>query len=53
MNNSQKTAGIGALLQGIFFVIVLVVIFAILPRFGLQGPNDFADPAKVLPFAAN
>ena len=53
MNNSQKTAGIGALLQGIFFVIVLVVIFAILPRFGLQGPNDFADPAKVLPFVAS
>src|SRR6185503_13984519 len=22
------------------------------PRFGLQGPNDFADPAKVLPFIA-
>ena len=53
MNNSQKTAGIGALLQGIFFVIVLVVILVILPRFGLQGPNDFADPAKVLPFVAS
>jgi hypothetical protein len=53
MNNSQKAAGIGALLQGIFFVIVLVLIFTVLPRFGLQGPSDFADPAKVLPFVAN
>ena len=53
MNNSQKAAGIGALLQGIFFVIVLGLIFAVLPRFGLQGPNDFADPAKVLPFVAS
>jgi len=53
MNNSQRAAGIGALLQGIFFVIVLVLIFAVLPRFGLQGPNDFADPTKVLPFVAS
>jgi uncharacterized protein DUF4386 len=53
MNNSQKAAGIGALLQGIFFVIVLVIIFTVLPRFGLQGPSDFADPAKVLPFVAS
>src|SRR6185295_8922568 len=53
MNNSQKAAGVGALLQGIFFVIVLVLIFAVLPRFGLQGPNDFADPTKVLPFVAS
>jgi Domain of unknown function (DUF4386) len=52
MNNSQKAAGIGALLQGIFFVIVLVLIFGVLPQFGLKGPNDFADPAKVLPFVA-
>ena len=27
--------------------------FCDLPRFGLQGPNDFADPAKVLPFVAS
>lgn len=53
MNNSQKAAGVGALLQGIFFVIVIVLIFTVLPQFGLQGPNDFADPAKVLPFVAS
>ena len=53
MNSLQKTAGIGAFLQGIFFVIILALIFAVLPRFGLQGPNDFADPAKVLPFVAS
>ncbi len=53
MNNSQKAAGIGALLQGSFFVIVLALIFAVLPSFGFQGPNDFADPAKVLPFVAS
>ena len=53
MNSSQKAAGIGALLQGIFFVIVLAFIFAVLPSFGFQGPNDFADPAKVLPFVAS
>jgi len=53
MNSSQKAAGIGTLLQGVFFVIVLVLIFAVLPNFGIQGPNDFADPAKVLPFVAN
>jgi len=53
MNSSQKAAGIGAVLQGIFFVIVLVIIFTVLPGFGLQGPSDFADPAKVLPFVAN
>ena len=53
MNGSQKAAGIGAILQGVFFVIVLVLILAVLPGFGLQGPNDFADPAKVLPFVAS
>ena len=53
MNSSQKAAGIGALLQGVFFVIVLTLIFAVLPSFGFQGPNDFADPAKVLPFVAS
>ena len=53
MNNSQKAAGIGAVLQGAFFVIVLMLILGVLPGFGLQGPNDFADPAKVLPFVVN
>ena len=53
MNNSQKAAGIGAVLQGAFFVIVLVLILGVLPGFGLQGPNDLADPAKVLPFVVN
>jgi hypothetical protein len=53
MNSSQKTAGIGTFLQGIFFVIILILIFAVLPRFGLQGPNDFANPATVLPFVAS
>jgi uncharacterized protein DUF4386 len=53
MNGSQKAAGIGAILQGVFFVIVLVLILAVLPGFGLQGPKDFADPAKVLPFVAS
>src|SRR6266496_408868 len=53
MNNSQKAAGIGAVLQGAFFVIVLVLILGVLPGFGLQGPSDFADPAKVLPFVVN
>ena len=53
MNNSQKAAGIGAVLQGAFFVIVLVLILGVLPGFGLQGPNDFADPVKVLPFVVN
>ncbi|MBI3242490.1 MAG: DUF4386 family protein [Chloroflexi bacterium] len=53
MNTSQKAAGIGALLQGLSFVIVLVLIFAVLPGFGFQGPNDFADPAKALPFIAS
>jgi len=47
MNASQKAAGIGAFFQGVFFVNVLILIFAVLPRFGLQGPSDFADPAKV------
>jgi len=53
MNNSQKAAGIGAVLQAAFFVIVLLLILGVLPGFGLQGPNDFADPAKVLPFVVN
>jgi len=53
MNNPQKAAGIGAVLQGAFFVIVLVLILGVLPGFGLQGPNDLADPAKVLPFVVN
>ena len=51
--SSQKAAAIGALLQGVFFVIVLVLILGVLPGFGLQGPNDFADPVKVLPFVAS
>jgi len=53
MNGSQKAAGIGAIFQGVFFGLVLVLILAVLPGFGLQGPNDFADPAKVLPFVAS
>ena len=53
MDSSQKASGIGALLQGIFFVMVLVIIFTVLPSLGLQGPNDFANPAKVLPFVAS
>lgn len=53
MNQSRRSAGLGLLLQGLFFVIVLVLIFAVLPGFGLQGPSDFANPAKVLPFAAS
>src|SRR5215510_11107484 len=53
MNASQKAAGIGAFFQGVFFVNVLIPIFAVLPRFGLQGPSDFANPAKVLPFAVS
>jgi hypothetical protein len=53
MNGSLKAAGIGALLQGIFFVIVLIVFLGVLPGFGLQGPSDFADPAKVLPVVAS
>jgi hypothetical protein len=53
MNRLQKLAGAGAALQGLFFLIVLILIFAVLPGFGLQGPGDFADPAKVLPFVAS
>ncbi len=53
MNGPQKAAGIGAILQGLFFAIVLILILAVLPGFGLQGPNDFANPAKVLPFVAS
>ena len=51
--NAQKAGGIGALLQGIFFLLILVLIFTVLPGFGFQGPSDFADPAKVLPFVAS
>ena len=53
MDSSQKASGIGALLQGIFFVMILAIVFTVLPSLGLQGPNDFADPAKVLPFVAS
>jgi len=53
MNASQKAAGIGALLQGASFVIVLILIFAVLPGFGIHGPNDFADPSKIFPLIAN
>ena len=52
MDRSRRAAGIGAVLQGLFFLIVLVLIFAVLPGFGLRGPGDFTDPAKLLPFAA-
>jgi Domain of unknown function (DUF4386) len=51
--NAQKAGGVGALLQGIFFLLILIVIFTVLPGLGLQGPSDFADPAKVLPLVAN
>jgi hypothetical protein len=50
MNSARYSAGVGAVLQGVFFLLVLAVIFAVLPGLGFQGPNDFADPAKVLPF---
>ena len=43
MNGSLKAAGIGAILQGVFFAIVIVLVFAVLPGFGLQGPGDFAS----------
>jgi hypothetical protein len=51
--NAQKAGGIGALLQGLFFLFVLALIFTVLPGFGFQDPSDFADPAKVLPFVAS
>jgi Domain of unknown function (DUF4386) len=51
--NAQKAGGVGALLQGIFFLLVLMLIFTVLPGLGIQGPSDFAEPAKVLPLVAN
>jgi hypothetical protein len=53
MMNAQKAGGVGALLQGIFFLLVLGLIVTVLPGFGFQGPSDFADPTKVLPFVAS
>jgi hypothetical protein len=53
MNGSQKAAGIGAILQGMFFAVVILLIFAVLPGFGFRGPGDFANPTKVLPFVAS
>ena len=50
MNSSQKVAGIGAVLQGVFFIIVIVLVIGALPNFGFKGPTDATDPAKVLPF---
>ena len=54
MNGLQKLGGIGALLQGAAFVIILVTFFVVLPGQGITAiPNDLENPAKVLPAVAN
>ena len=54
MNGLQKLGGIGALLQGAAFVIILVTFLVVLPGQGITAsPNDLENPAKVLPAVAN
>jgi hypothetical protein len=50
MKGFQKIGGYAAILQGLMFIVILVIQFTVLAPQGLAGGN--ADPAKVVAFAA-
>jgi len=49
MKNLQKVGGAAALCQGAGLATLVVLFFGVLPSLGL-ALDDFADPAKALPF---
>jgi hypothetical protein len=53
MNRIQKIGGIGALLQALYFVWILVFVFVVLPAQGFSTPEALTDPVKGLTSWAN
>ena len=52
MKSLQKIGGLGALLFGVSFVLLIVSNAVIQPSLGINGPADGINPAKVLPLAS-
>ena len=53
MNSIQRTGGIGALLQALYFAWILTFVFAVLPAQGFTTPEALTDPVKGLTSWAN
>jgi hypothetical protein len=49
MKGLQKVGGVGALLFGVSFVLLIMSNAVIQPSLGITGPADGINPAKVLP----
>ena len=49
MKDIQKVGGVAALCQGVGLATLVILFFGVLPNLGFTL-NDFADPAKTLPF---
>src|SRR5438552_10262724 len=52
MHRLQKVGGVGALLFGVSFVLLIVSNAVIQPSLAITGPADGINPAKVLPLAS-
>jgi hypothetical protein len=52
MKDLQKVGGVGALLFGASFVLLIVSNAVIQPNLGITGPADGVNPAKILPVAS-
>jgi len=52
MHRLQKVGGVGALLFGVSFVLLIVSNAVIQPGLGITGRADGINPAKVLPLAS-
>lgn len=51
MRDTNRTGGVAALVQAVFFLLIPVVFVLVLPRIGLPLANQ-GDPAKMLAFTA-
>jgi hypothetical protein len=49
MKSLQKVGGVGALLFGVTFVLLILSNAVIQPNLGITGPGDGINPAKVFP----
>jgi hypothetical protein len=52
MKGVQKVGGVGALLFGLSFILLIVSNAVIQPSLGITGPADGINPAKVFPVVA-
>src|SRR5437867_8455307 len=49
MKRLQKVGGVGALVFGVSFILLIVSNAVIQPNLGISGPADGINPAKVFP----